>query len=42
MSKVILIVEDEPMNLKLFRDLLNISGYATLDLKRRTAGSVSA
>jgi len=31
MSKVILIVEDEPRNLKLIRDLLHVVGYETLE-----------
>ncbi len=31
MAKVILIVEDEPKNLKLIRDLLQVSGYITLE-----------
>jgi len=31
MGQVILIVEDEPMNLKLIRDLLQVSGYMTLE-----------
>ena len=31
MGKVILIVEDDPMNLKLIRDLLWIRGYTTLE-----------
>ncbi len=31
MEKVILIVEDEPKNLKLIRDLLQASGYLTLE-----------
>lgn len=31
MSKVILIVDDEPLNMKLFRDLLQVNGYATLE-----------
>ena len=31
MEKVILIVEDEEKNLKLFRDLLQVSGYTTLE-----------
>ncbi len=31
MSRVILIVEDEPRNMKLFRDLLQVNGYATLE-----------
>jgi two-component system cell cycle response regulator DivK len=30
-EKVILIVEDDPKNLKLFRDLLQVSGYTTLE-----------
>ncbi len=33
MAKVILIVEDEPKNLKLIRDLLQVSGYITLEAK---------
>jgi CheY-like chemotaxis protein len=31
MGKVILIVEDDPKNLKLIRDLLQINGYTTLE-----------
>ncbi len=31
MTKVILVVEDEPKNLKLVRDLLQISGYTTIE-----------
>jgi two-component system cell cycle response regulator DivK len=31
MGKLILIVEDEPKNLKLIRDLLQVSGYITLE-----------
>ena len=31
MEKVILIVEDDPKNLKLFRDLIQVSGYTTLE-----------
>jgi len=31
MGKLILIVEDEPRNLKLFRDILKISGYNTIE-----------
>ena len=31
MGKVILIVEDDPKNLKLFRDVLNIKGCETLE-----------
>jgi len=30
-AKVILIVEDEPKNLKLFRDLLQVSGFTTIE-----------
>lgn len=31
MTKVILIVEDEPRNLTLLRDLLQVSGYSTIE-----------
>ena len=31
MGKVILIVDDEPKNIKLFRDLLQLKGYSTLE-----------
>jgi CheY-like chemotaxis protein len=31
MEKMILIVEDEPKNLKLIRDLLQVSGYLTME-----------
>ncbi len=31
MSKVILIVEDDPKSLKLTRDMLQVSGYTTID-----------
>ncbi len=31
MAKLILIVEDEPRNLKLVRDLLQVSGYTTIE-----------
>ena len=31
MSKVILIVEDDPKSLKLTRDLLQVSGYTTIE-----------
>ena len=31
MGKTVLIVEDEPRNLKLIRDLLNVVGYETLE-----------
>ena len=32
MTKVILIVEDEPKNLKLVGDLLRVSGYTTIEV----------
>ena len=32
MGRVILIVEDDPKNLKLIRDLLQIKGYTTLEV----------
>jgi CheY-like chemotaxis protein len=31
MNKVILIVEDDPKNLKLFRDLLQVHGYTVIE-----------
>ncbi len=31
MAKTILIIEDDPRNLTLFRDLLQISGYSTIE-----------
>ncbi len=31
MTKLILIVEDEPKNLTLLRDLLHVSGYSTIE-----------
>ena len=31
MKRVVLIVEDDPLNLKLIRDLLQVSGYTTLE-----------
>ena len=31
MAKTILIVEDEPKNLTLLRDLLQVSGYKTIE-----------
>ena len=31
MSKAILIVEDDPKNMTLFRDLLQVSGYKTIE-----------
>jgi two-component system cell cycle response regulator DivK len=33
MSKTILIIEDNDLNLKLFRDLLNANGYETVETK---------
>jgi two-component system, cell cycle response regulator DivK len=38
MSKVILIVEDDPLNMKLFRDLLQVNGYATFEAKNGKQG----
>jgi two-component system cell cycle response regulator DivK len=38
MSKVILIVEDEFLNMKLFRDLLQVNGYATFEAKNGKQG----
>lgn len=38
MSKVILIVEDEPLNMKLFRDLLQVNGYATFEASNGKQG----
>ena len=38
MEKVILIIEDEPRNLKLIRDLLQASGYLTLEATDGTEG----
>lgn len=37
-SKSILIVEDNPINLKLIRDLLQIKGYETLEAETGEAG----
>lgn len=37
-SKSILIVEDNPMNLKLIRDVLQIEGYETLEAETGEAG----
>lgn len=31
MGKVILIIEDEPKNMKLFRDILQVHGYTTIE-----------
>ena len=39
MAKVILIVEDEPSNLKLLRDLLQASGYATIEATNGKQGT---
>jgi two-component system cell cycle response regulator DivK len=33
MGKIILIVEDDPLNMKLFQELLQVNGYATLETK---------
>jgi CheY-like chemotaxis protein len=38
MSKVILIVEDEPLNMKLFRDLLQVNGYVTFEARNGKQG----
>ena len=38
MEKMILIVEDEPKNLKLIRDLLQVSGYLTLEATNGAEG----
>ena len=38
MAKVILIVEDEPKNLTLLRDLLQVSGYSTIEATDGTQG----
>ena len=38
MEKMILIVEDEPKNLKLIRDLLQASGYLTLEATNGAEG----
>jgi CheY-like chemotaxis protein len=38
MSKVILIVEDEPLNMKLFRDLLQVNGYTTFEARNGKQG----
>ena len=31
MSNIVLVVEDEPRNMKLVRDFLNVSGYVTIE-----------
>lgn len=38
MSKVVLIVEDDPRNMKLIRDLLQHHGYATLEARNGEEG----
>lgn len=38
MGKVILIVEDDLLNMKLFRDLLQVNGYATFEAKNGKQG----
>ena len=38
MEKVVLIVEDEPKNLKLFVDILKTNGYTTLEASDGTQG----
>ena len=38
MSRVILIVEDDPRNMKLFRDLLQVNGYTTLEANNGKLG----
>jgi two-component system, cell cycle response regulator DivK len=38
MGKVILIVEDDLLNMKLFRDLLQMNGYATFEAKNGKQG----
>ncbi len=42
MAKVILVVEDEPKSLKLLRDLLQISGYKTIEATDGEQGVKSA
>ncbi len=42
MAKVILIVEDEPSNLKLVQDLLQLSGYETIEATDGKQGVVLA
>jgi len=37
-SKSILIIEDNPMNLKLIRDVLQIEGYETLEAETGETG----
>lgn len=38
MAKVVLIVEDDPRNLKLARDLLQVQGYTTIEAMAGTRG----
>ncbi len=42
MTKLILIVEDEPKNLTLLRDLLQVSGYSTIEATNGKQGIKSA
>ena len=42
MSKTILIVEDDPKSLKLVRDLLQVSGYSTIEATDGKQGIESA
>ncbi len=42
MAKIILIVEDEPKNLTLLRDLLQVSGYSTIEATDGEQGIASA
>jgi Response regulator containing a CheY-like receiver domain and an HD-GYP domain len=38
MGKIILIVEDDPRNMKLFRELLQVNGYATFEANNGKKG----
>jgi len=38
MEKVIMVVEDDPSNMKLFKDILQISGYKTLEADNNQKG----
>jgi CheY-like chemotaxis protein len=38
MGKIILIVEDDPLNMKLFRELLQVNGYATFEAENGKEG----
>jgi hypothetical protein len=42
MPKTVLIVEDNELNMKLFRDLLEAHGYATLQTERIREGGCEA